>query len=38
MKFNAKKFREWFEDILVIEYRKQRKSKLKLEDIKEMLK
>jgi len=31
------KIKEWLEDILIIEYKKERKSKLKLEDIKEML-
>jgi len=36
-KFDIKKLREWLEDILIIEYKKERKSKLKLEDIKEML-
>jgi len=33
-----KKIIEWLNDILVIEYRKERKSELKLEDIMEMFK
>ncbi len=33
---NKKKIREWLKDILVIEYVKERKSTLKLEDVKEV--
>ena len=37
-KFDIKKLKEWFEDILIIKYKKERKSKLRLENVKEMLK
>ena len=36
IKEQVKKIREWFNDILVIEYKKDRKSELRLEDIMEM--
>ena len=35
---NKKKIMEWLNDILVVEYKKERKSELKLEDIMEILK
>ena len=33
---DKKKIKEWLDDILMVEYKEERKSELKLEDIKEM--
>ena len=35
---NKKEIKEWVEDILIIEYKEDKKSELKLKDIKELLK
>lgn len=35
---DMKKVREWLKDILIVEYKKEKKSKLKLEDIMRMFK
>ena len=36
LKEQVKKIREWLNDILVIEYKKDRKSELRLEDVMEV--
>jgi len=38
IKKDIKKIREWLDDILLVEYKKDRKSELRLEDIMEIFK